>query len=170
MFKICSKHYQMILAEVCMDFISPYQSAFIPGRTIHHALLLTTEAIHRAKQAAEAFTFMKLDITKAFDSLEWGFLFAALESFGFGPRFLNYIRATTVGAASNVLLNGRFTEPFPISRSIWQGYPLSALLFAVVMDVLSNMLSTAVSEHHIQGVQFPELEYQIAFMPTTSIW
>lgn len=48
MFKICSKHYQMFLAEVYIDFISPYQSAFIPGRTIHQALLLTIEVIHEA--------------------------------------------------------------------------------------------------------------------------
>lgn len=48
MFKIFLKHYQLLLAKVCMDFINPYQSAFIPGRMIHHALLLATKALHRA--------------------------------------------------------------------------------------------------------------------------
>lgn len=104
---------------------------------------------------------MKLDIRKAFDSLEWGFLFAVLAKFGFGPRFINYVKATTVGAASSVLLNGRFTAPFPISRSIRQGCPLSALLFVIIMDVLSNMITAAVADEHIQGVSFPDLPYRI---------
>lgn len=161
MFKICSKHYQMLLAKVCIEFISPYQSTFIPGRTIHHALLLTIEAIHKARLVVENFCFMKLDIHKAFDSLEWDFLFAVLESFGFGPKFISYICASTMGAASNMLLNGRFTTPFPILRSIRQGCPLSTFLFVMVMEILSNMLSRAIANGHLHGVTFPELEYQI---------
>lgn len=47
MFKICSKHYKLLLAEVYVEFISPFQSAFIPGRTIYLALLLTTEVFTR---------------------------------------------------------------------------------------------------------------------------
>lgn len=118
MFKICSKHYQLLLAKVCIDFISLYQFAFIPRQTIHYALLLTLEVLHKAKLAMEDFIFLKLDIRKAFDSLEWGFLFVALENFGFGPTFINYIRATIMGPTSTILLNGRFTNPFPISHSI----------------------------------------------------
>lgn len=120
-----------------------------------------TKAIHKVKLATEDFIFMKLDIKKAFDSLEWEFLFAVLENFGFGPCFINYIRATTVEVASSALLNGRFTTPFPISCSIRQGCPLSALLFVVAMDVLSNMLTTTVIEGHMHGVSFLQLDYQI---------
>lgn len=111
--------------------------------------------------AVEDFIFMKLDICKAFDSLEWDFLFVVLESFGFGPVFINYIRASIVGATSSVLLNGQSTAPFPISRSIRQGCPLSALLFVVVMDVLSNMISSATADGHMHGVNFLELDYHI---------
>lgn len=92
---------------------------------------------------------MKLDTQKAFKSLEWNFLFAVLEQFGFGPQFLSYICATTVGAASTVLINGRFIETFPISWSIRQGCPLSAILFAIVMDILSNQITVAIRERHI---------------------
>lgn len=79
---------------------------------IHHALLLTTKAIHRARATTKNFIFMKLDIKKVFDSLEWGFLFATLESFGFGPLFISYIKASTVGATSCVLLNKHFTAGY----------------------------------------------------------
>lgn len=87
MFKFFLKHYQL-LAEVFIDFISPFQSAFISGKIIHHALLLTIEAIHREKLATKSFIFMKLDIQKAFNSLEWEFLFPILQGFNFDPRFI----------------------------------------------------------------------------------
>lgn len=64
--------------------------------------------------------------------------------------------------ASCVMLNDRFTAPFPISRSIRQGCPLSTLLFAVAMEVLSNMIADAVRRQHLHGVSFAELDYQIA--------
>lgn len=107
------------------------------------------------------FIFMKLDIKKAFVSLEWGSLFAVLEKFGFGPTFISYIQATMVGVASSVLLNGRFTNPFLISCSIRQGCLLFSLLFVIVMDVLSNMLTKVIKKLRIRGVSFDELDYEI---------
>lgn len=104
---------------------------------------------------------MKLDIRKAFDSLEWEFLFVVLETFGFGPNFVSYICASTLGVASCVLLNGHFTNPFPITHSIWQGCPLLDVLFVVVMDILSNMLSSAIVDRRLHSVSFPEVQYQI---------
>lgn len=119
------------------------------------------EALHLAKVAEATFIFMKLDIWKAFGYLEWGFIFVVLAKFRFVPCFINYIWATMVGVASFVLLNGCFTTPFPISRSIRQSCPLSALLFMIVMDVLSNMITTMVVNEYIHGVPFPKLPYQI---------
>lgn len=129
-----------------MDLISPYQSTFILGWTIHHALLLMTKSIHKAKSTIDNFVFMNLDTKKAFDSLEWEFLFATLETFSFGPWFIIYIRSNTVGATLSVLLNGRFTTPFPISCSIRQGYPLSTLLFAMAMEVHINVITEVVKQ------------------------
>lgn len=160
MFKICSKHYQLLLVEVCIEFISPYQSAFVLGHTIHHALLLTAKALHQAARA-EDFLFLKLNVKKAFNSLEWEFLFVVLQKFGFGPNFISYIKAATVGAASKVL-NGRFTSLFPISRPIRQGCPLSALLFVIVNNVLSSLLTSVVEGYRLYGVQFPEHNIQTA--------
>lgn len=66
-----------------------------------------------------------------------------------------------MGETSSVLLNGRFTNPFPITHLIRQGCPLSALLFIVVMEILSNMITIALSNGQLHGVAFSELEYQI---------
>lgn len=51
---------------------------------------------------------------KAFDRLEWPFLIHILQALGFGPNFVNYVRAIITGATLAVLLNGRFIESFSI--------------------------------------------------------
>lgn len=61
-----------------------------------------------------------------------------------------------MGVASSILLNGRFTDPFPIPRSIRQGCPLSALLFVVVMDILSNLISSWIANGNLHGARLSD--------------
>ena len=49
------------------------------------------------------------DFEKAFDSIEHAFLFAVLESFGFGPQFIQWVRTFLNNAESCVMNNGHST-------------------------------------------------------------
>ena len=51
---------------------------------------------------------LQLDFCKAFDSIEWCFLFDALEAFGFGPNIIQWIKLCYTDIESCVL-NGGFT-------------------------------------------------------------
>jgi hypothetical protein len=68
-----------------LDTIVPKnQSAFIKGRFIQDNFMLiqqTTRFLHSQKQPR---IMLKLDITKAFDSVSWTFLMEVLEKLGFG--------------------------------------------------------------------------------------
>jgi len=67
------------------EMITPNQSAFIKGRFILDNFMLvqhTTKFLHQQKQPR---ILLKLDITKAFDSVSWPFLLEVLQSLGFGP-------------------------------------------------------------------------------------
>lgn len=50
---------------------------------------------------------MKLDVIKAFDRLEWGFLLAVLEHSGMSGMLSNFVEAGFANASSKVMLNGR---------------------------------------------------------------
>ena len=80
--------------------------------------------------------YFSADFEKAFDSIEQTFIFAALESFGFGPQFIQWLRTFLQNAASCVMNNGHSTRYFSLERKTRQGDPLSACLFILCVETL----------------------------------
>jgi len=71
--------------------ISPFQSAFVPGRSIHDNILLTHEILYKFKkcQTKTAWVAMKLDMEKAYDWLEWDFIEHCLHELGFHSKWIH---------------------------------------------------------------------------------
>ena len=74
---------------------------------------------------------------KAFNSIEWPFLFKCLEQFNIGPVFTSWIRILYTNIKSCVGNNGYYSEMFEIFRSIRQGCPHLALLIVLVAEFLA---------------------------------
>ena len=68
----------------------------------------------------------QIDFEKAFDSIEWPFLYKTLKSFNFGDHFISWIKLLYSDIKSCVGNNGYFSKFFEITRSIRQGCPISA--------------------------------------------
>lgn len=100
---------------------------------------------------------MKLDVWKAFERLEWPFLFAIIQKSGMGGMLSSFLKASLHTASSLIILNGRTTQAFRLTRSVPQGCPLSPFLFILAFDSLSHMLNQAVSRRDIVGVEFRDL-------------
>lgn len=156
-YKIVAKVMQRCLTLVLQRVISPQQFAFLPGRNIHHSLFLLEEMLHQAESTGEEFVLLKMDVTKAFDSLECPFLLACLEKCGLAGTLTSFMKASFANAASTILLNGRLTRSIPLynmSRSVQQGCPLSPLLFILAFDSLNYMLHAAITRRTMVGMQF----------------
>jgi hypothetical protein len=77
----------MILGEL----ISPNQSAFVPGRLISDNTILAYEMSHymrRKKKGKEVYMALKLDMSKAYDRVEWPFLEGVMKKMGFHDGFV----------------------------------------------------------------------------------
>ena len=61
---------------------------------------------------------VNLDQSKAFDRVDDRYLAAVLRAAGFGPVFRGWIATIYSGICSVVKLNGHFSEPFTIARSV----------------------------------------------------
>lgn len=109
---------QCRLTPILQRLISPQQFAFLPGRNIHHSLVLLGEMLHQAEQSGDEFVLLKLDVIKAFDRLEWGFLLAVLDKSGMSSILTNFLKGSFANASSKVLLNGRMTESVRLHRSV----------------------------------------------------
>lgn len=66
--------------------------------------MLTNEVLHKAHELDRDFILLKLDTIKAFDFLGWLFLYALLENLGFGPKFIQMLKAMNATASSVVLI------------------------------------------------------------------
>ena len=100
---------------------------------------------------------LSLDQEKAFDRIDWPFLFAALAKMGFGDNFIRWVRLLYSDVRSSVLvnlLNGYISRPFKPSRGVLQGCPLSPLLYVLSMEVLAANVRC---HPDITGLRLPSL-------------
>ncbi|KAL2252885.1 UNVERIFIED_CONTAM: hypothetical protein Sindi_0083200 [Sesamum indicum] len=80
------------MSVVLDKLISPYQSAFIPGRSIGDNIMLAQELFTGYNQIRlSPRCALKVDIRKAYDTVEWDFLVAALQLFAFPTTFIRWI-------------------------------------------------------------------------------
>ena len=89
---------------------------------------------------------MKIDISKAFDTLSWGFLLETLKARGFGDRWCSWICGLLSSSSSPVIINGELSNPFALGQGVRQGDSLSPTLFILAMDALHGMLQLAVQQ------------------------
>jgi hypothetical protein len=77
---------------VLPSIISPEQSAFIPGRLISDNIMVAFEALHTINsriKGNEGFMALKLNMSKAYDRIEWNFLEAILRKLGFVEQWIH---------------------------------------------------------------------------------
>lgn len=154
-YKIGAKAMQKRLTPILQRIIAPQQFVFLPGRNIHHSLLLLGEMLHQAKVSGEEHVLLKFDVIKAFDRLEWPFRLAVLDKIGMNGMLTDFLKASFASASSSVALDGLPTPGFALKRSVRRGCPLSPLLFIIGFDTLNHLLQRAQMNRTIVGVYFP---------------
>ena len=87
--------------------------------------------------------FMKLDIQKAYDMVNWRFLCKTLEAFGFSHQWINLIFKCISTTKISVLVNGSPEGFFKISRGIKQGDPLSPFLYIIMAKAFGRLIKLA---------------------------
>jgi hypothetical protein len=157
---ICNVVYKIIakciinrLRPFLQDLISETQSAFVPGRLISDNALIVFEcfhAIHRAKKGEESFCAYKMDLTKAYDRVDWGFLKSTLIQFGFDPLWVRRVMSCIKSIKFKVRINNQLTKEIMPMRGLRQGDPLSPYLFLFVAECFSKVLRNAISNQGLR--------------------
>ena len=125
------------LYAVADEIITPLQNGFLPYRNIQDSFLNLRSAIESGENGYVAL----LDFAKAFDKMSHRFLKKILLKLGFPRSIIDLIYSLWADSQGRVLINGRLSEPFQISRGVRQGDPISPILYVIASIPLAHRLS-----------------------------
>jgi hypothetical protein len=159
---LCNVFYKLIakvlanrLKKVLPHIISANQSAFVPGRLITDNVLVAFEALQTMDVRMKGklgYMALKLDMSKAYDRVEWDFLEAVMLKIGFARRWVDLLMVCIRTVTYSVLINGQPHGKIVPTRGIRQGDPLSPYFFILCAEGLSTMLRRAEQEGRLTGL------------------
>ena len=134
--KILAKILALRLNKVISSLVHPNQTGFMPNKNTAFNL----RRLHMNLQAQHADVgsrvVVSLDAAKAFDSVEWTYLWECLGRFGFGPQFIKWLQLLYQAPTARIRVNGRTSSPFSLSQGTRQGCPVSPMLYALAVEPL----------------------------------
>uniref|UniRef100_A0A8C4S006 Reverse transcriptase domain-containing protein n=1 Tax=Erpetoichthys calabaricus TaxID=27687 RepID=A0A8C4S006_ERPCA len=157
--KILSKILARRMEKVLPSVISQDQTGFIKGRHPSSNLRRLFNVIYSPAKSNTPEILLSLDTEKAFDKIEWNYLFTALEKFGFGPNICAWIKLLYTNPEASVCINNICSDYFKLERGTRQGCPLSPLLFAIAIEPLAVHCRNS---YQIKGIVREGLEQKIS--------
>eukprot|EP00253_Pinus_taeda_P007163 PITA_07163 len=106
---------------------------------------------------------LKINLSKAFDSISWDYIKKTLSAFGFANAWIRWIMSLISSSFFSILINGIPTSTFRSSRGLRQGDPLSPFLFIIMAEGLGRSLTSAVQTRELKGINLhnaPTISHQ----------
>jgi hypothetical protein len=114
---------------------------------------LAQESLHSVKKKKLKDSFFKLDLSKAYDRVNWTFLQLVLIQLGMNLEVVNWIIGSLNSALFVVLMNGAPYFFFKASRGLCLCCPMSPFLFLIIAETLSRLLKEAINYGRLRGLK-----------------
>lgn len=123
------------------------QVGFIKGRLLCENVLLASELVDNFQAEGDTSRgCLQVDLTKAYDNVNWEFLINILKALNLPPIFINWIWVCISTPSYSIAYNGELIGFFAGKKGIRQGDPMSSHLFVLVMDILARSLDLGAVE------------------------
>ena len=167
-YKIVAKALANRLMRVIRALVAEDQTGAIRGRYIGTNLRTVADAIAYCEMDRLDGIIMALDFENAFNTVEHQFIYRVLRKFNFGDDFIDWVKLLYNGTELAIINNGFTSDWFTPMRGLQQGCPLSAPLFALIVESLAIRLRT---ESDVHGISVAGTELKISqYIDDTTIY
>ena len=157
--KLLSKTYAERLKNVMPTLVHPNQVAYVKDRFIGEGIRTIDESMHYTRRKNIEAYAIAVDFEKAFDSIDWNYLWEALESFNIPKSFIDMIKLLYNDIESCVKNNGTSTPYFKVNRGVRQGDPIAAYLFTLAIELLAISIRY---NKKISGIKINDAEIKLS--------
>ena len=153
LYKIFSKVLANRIKKILPKIISEHQSAFTKSRLIFDNILVAFESLHSMQKhvGKEDYMAIKLDMSKAYDMVEWSYLESVMRRVGFTKRWITLLMLCVKTVSYSILVNGEPKGMIYPTRGIRQGDPLSPFLCLLCTEGLNGLINMAANKGNIKG-------------------
>lgn len=139
-YKIISKVLSGRLGTMLQTMINMSQAAFVPGHHIHNILLETELLKGYTRKRGTPRIVMQLDLQKAYDMVNWRYLYCIMREMGITSKFIHWIMNVVATVLYKFHIMGDYTDYLQLKRGIRQGDPISPLLFVIIMEYMNRLM------------------------------
>ena len=132
--------------------ISANQSAFIPGRLINENSLLAHEMVRNFNTSTGNHMCMKVDLQKAYDRINRGFIKHMMIQMGFPIKFCDLVYERINTATFSIIINGKPIGFIKSNRGLRQGDPISPYLFTIAMEYFTILMDLNLINQRISPI------------------
>ncbi|XP_075481232.1 uncharacterized protein LOC142521946 [Primulina tabacum] len=166
---LCNVLYNLIakvlanqMKGILPHIISIHQSAFTKGRAITDNVILAFETVHsmnRKTKGKNGDIALKIDFSKAYDRIDWGFLKAIMLKMGFCNRWVNYIMLCITSVSYTIKVNNIKVGPISAKRDIEECNQITDILqaFEAASGQMINLHKSGIMFSRNVPTGFPNL-------------
>ena len=156
-YKILSKALATRIKTVLPQIIGEQQCGFMEGRQIQTCIRRTMDVIAHVYENQKSAIIVSIDFHKCFDKVEHKSILGALDYFGFGPKFVEYIGILFRNFEVCTQNAGHVSDFFSKTRGINQGCNISPFLFNVCGEIMAHLIK---NNKYIRGIKMGKSEVE----------
>ena len=155
LYKVYSKFLAKRLKKVLPNILFEHQSAFMTDRLISNNIMVAFETLHYMRNHSirnTCFMALKLDMSKAYDRVEWVYMEKLMKRMGFCEAWVKLMMGCIPTTTYSILINGEPHGNIVPNRRLRQGDPLSLYLFLLCTKGFHGLLKKAKDLGEVKGV------------------
>ena len=153
--KLAARALASRLGPLLNHVVDATQTGFLPKRWVGDNVLAHLEEISYLQETQEPGVMVFLDFEKAFDRLDRAWIERCMAAVGFGPGAQRWVHILHSGTTARVAYNGWHTDAFPVRSGVFQGSPLSPLLFVLATQPMAAHARRLALQQAFQPIRLP---------------